>query len=90
MRLDVASFDVVEAKVDFWIALIYGVLTASHPTYQSFLLSSSIATQPGPILTPLGAKATVALLLSILYAWRVLKVHWTNRVPARGEKSKKQ
>jgi len=71
------------ASVDFWGGIIttftYGLLTASHPTYQHFLYSLSITSDPGPVLTPLGARAAATIVLSTIFFWRALAVHWVIR-----------
>lgn len=57
-------------------AFVYGLFTASHPTYQSLLLSYSITTQKGPILTPLGARSAATVVLMAIFFWKVVMVHW--------------
>jgi len=68
------------ACTDVWggavTAFIYGLLTASHPTYQDILLSFSITSKPGPVLTPLGARAAATIVLAAIFLWKALVVHW--------------
>ncbi|KIL64965.1 hypothetical protein M378DRAFT_77505 [Amanita muscaria Koide BX008] len=71
----------VWGTLDVWggalVSLIYGVAT-SHPAFSTF--TDSLGFAPGTIvLSPLGAKALGAVVLTFLYGSRVFFVHWTNR-----------
>jgi len=83
----------VVATIDIWggmlAGFVYGLFTASHPTYQYLLLWSSIGTQKGPILTPLGARSAATAVLMVVFTWRVILVHWIPTRHASTEKKEK-
>lgn len=71
-------------------AFTYGLLTASHPTHQYLLQTLSITSNPGPVLSPLGARAAATILLAVIFLWRVLIVHWVGRATPKQVKEKSQ
>jgi len=81
-------------SVDVWggviTAFIYGLLTASHPTYQYLLHTLSITSHPGPAVTALGARSAATVILAIIFLWRVLVVHWVGEVAPKQVKEKSQ
>jgi len=64
--------------LDVWgaalVAAIYGI-TTSHPAFSGF--TNALGYAPGTIvLSPLGAKALGAIVLTVLFALRVYFTHW--------------
>jgi len=81
-------------STDVWAGVVtaftYGLLTASHPTYQYLLQSLSITSHPGPVLTPLGARAAATIVLATIFLWRVVVVHWIGGLTRKQMKEKSQ
>jgi hypothetical protein len=67
---------IFDTRLTEHVAFVYGIFTASHPTYQHLLLSYSITTQKGPILTPLGARSAATVVLMVVFFWKVITMHW--------------
>jgi len=85
------------AATDVWagalVAAIYGALTASHPDYPRLIRSLyPLAATHNPILSSIDAKAAAASVLTLIYSWRVYRVHYSNKMVSKihqdNEKSK--
>ena len=83
-RIDLLS------RLHFLLAFTYGLLTASHPPYQQLLHALSITSEPGPVLTPLGARAAATVVLATIFLWKALITHWVGVITPKQAKQKSQ
>ena len=69
-------------------AFVYGIAT-SHPAFSSF--TDTLGFAPGTIvLSPLGAKALGAVILTFLFGLRVFYTQWSSEVVPKSRQKKEK